>query len=174
MELGVARIPHSAADDDQDGGDYELDAEGLARGYAGVGQGNAEPSAHRKCGRGKQDHEQAVADEGAQHLGGEVGKCHAQGDHLVDVGGHGHGGIQMGTGDAAKALDGDEDGEAKVQHNLQMVVGKEVRLHATHAAQEDQDAGADELAEEGGDFVQRRSLHFEDLTATEMVREALE
>jgi len=42
-----------------------------------------------------------------------------------------------------------------------------LRTHTAHAAQEDQDSRADELAQEGGDFVQRRSLHFEYLTATE-------
>jgi len=80
----------------------------------------------------------------------------------------------MSSGYAAKALDGHKDGESKVQDNLQMTVMEGLRTHTAHAAQEDQDSRADELAQEGGDFVQRRSLHFEYLTATEKVEEAVE
>jgi len=53
-------------------------------------------------------------------LGHKVGQSHWQRDHVVDIGGQGDGGIQVGSAHTAETLDADQHYEAKVYGALEV------------------------------------------------------
>jgi len=74
-------------------------------------------------------------------LGHKVGQSHWQRDHVVDIGGQGDGGIQVGSTHTAETLDADQHYEPKVYGALEVGVGEHGILDASHATQEHQHGG---------------------------------
>ena len=73
----------------------------------------------------------------------------------------------MCTGDTAEALDYDQDDQTEVKCHLKVIIFVGGIFHTTHTAEKYQQSGANKLAEEAADFIQRTVLHFQFVKATE-------